>query len=120
MIDLTYFDPGFDKVILLKISTETSIYRLSGRRTCRSCRRVFNINTAPPKVKDICDVCGGELYQREDDTEEAIRRRLEIYYSDTQEVVEFFRNKGILLEIDAEPAPDAVFESVLAALNLKK
>jgi adenylate kinase len=118
-VDLAFFDPNFDKVILLNITPETSVYRLSGRRTCKKCGRIFNINTVPSKVAGICDVCGGELYQREDDTEESIRRRLNIYYSDTQEVIESLRQKGILVEIDAEPAPEIVFNRVLASLNLK-
>ena len=117
-IDLEYFDPGFDKVIFLKISPETAIARLSGRRTCRKCGKIYNVVTAPPRVADVCDVCGGELYQREDDTEEGIRKRLAVFYSDTQEVLEGFRAKGILIEIDAEPSPDSVFESVLKALEV--
>jgi adenylate kinase len=87
--------------------------------TCRNCGKVFNIISTPPQVENVCDVCGGELYQRDDDTEEAIKRRLEIFYTDTQEVIELFRNKGLLLEIDAETAPEVVFKSVLAALDLK-
>ncbi len=117
MIDLEYFDPGYDLVLFLKISPETTVYRLSNRRTCRNCNKVYNIITAPPKVENVCDVCGGELYQRKDDTEEAIRRRLAIFNSDTQEVLDHFRKQGKLIEIDGEPMPDEVFESVKKAVE---
>jgi adenylate kinase len=119
-VDLTFFDPGFDKVILLDISPEVSVYRLGGRRTCKKCGKIFNVNTVPPKVSGICDFCGGELYQREDDTEESIKRRLNIYYTDTQEVINTFKQKGLLLEIDGSGTPEEVLQLVLDALNLKK
>ena len=117
MIDLKYFDPGYDKVVVLDIKPETTISRLSNRRTCRKCGKVFNIVTVPPKVEGKCDECGGDLYQREDDTESAIKKRLEIYSTETREVVNHFRDKGILLNVDAEPAPEEVFASVVSALN---
>lgn len=116
-IDLEYFDPGFDKVILLEISPETSILRLSNRRTCRKCGKVFNLITVPPKKEGVCDECGGELYQRDDDTKEAINTRLSIFYHDTQEVLQIFKKRGILIEIDGEPAPEVVFQSVMSALK---
>lgn len=118
-IDLTYYDPGFDKVILLNIAPETSVYRLSGRRTCKKCGKIFNVNSVPPKVAGVCDACGGELYQREDDTEEAIRRRLSIYYTETQEVIDSFKRKGLLAEIDGSGSPEAVLNLVLTSLNLE-
>lgn len=116
-IDLTFFDPHFDKVILLNISPEISVYRLSGRRTCKKCGKIFNVNSIPPKVSGVCDICGGELYQREDDTAEAIKRRLNIYYTDTQKVIESFKQKGLLVEIDGSGTPDEVLNLVLAALQ---
>ncbi|HLC93753.1 MAG TPA: nucleoside monophosphate kinase [Patescibacteria group bacterium] len=119
MYDLQMFDPGFDKVLYLNISPETSVRRISNRRICSKCGRVYNIITVPPKESGICDICGGELIQREDDTEGAVRKRLDIYYTETQEVINFFKDKGVLLEIDAEGSPKLVFENVLAALALK-
>ncbi|OGC38362.1 hypothetical protein A3K42_00570 [candidate division WWE3 bacterium RBG_13_37_7] len=118
MIDLHYFDPQPDKVVLLNISRQTSLERLTNRRTCLQCGAVFNVKTVPPKQEGICDICGGKLEQREDDKPEAINNRLDIYYSDTQEVLNHFRDLGKLVEVDAEPEPKVVFESVLSALNL--
>jgi adenylate kinase len=117
MLNLSLFDPGFDKVITLVISPQTSIARLSNRRTCSKCGKVYNLVTLPPKVEGICDVCGGSLTQRDDDQEEAIKKRLDIYYHETKEVLEYFRNKGLLMEVDAEPLPDVIFEEVCRRLN---
>jgi adenylate kinase len=109
--DLELFDPGFDTVFNFVISPETSVYRLSNRRTCRNCGRVYNIVTVPPVTEGQCDVCGGELYQRSDDTEEAIKKRLEVYATETRQVLEKYRADGKLIEVDAEPAPEKVFQS---------
>src|SRR3989344_434880 len=114
---LEYFDPKFDKVIYLKISPETSVKRLSARRPCENCGRIYNIETIPPKTEGVCNVCGGRLMQREDDTPEAIIKRLEIFNEETMPVIDYFREKGVLLEINAETAPKEVFENVLRALN---
>ena len=116
--DLEYFDPKFDKVVYLKISPETSVKRLSARRTCENCGRIYNIETIPPKTEGVCNVCGGRLMQREDDTPEAIIKRLEIFNEETMPVIDYFREKGVLLEINAETAPKEVFENVLRALKI--
>jgi adenylate kinase len=118
MEDMQAFDPGFDKAILLTISTETTLIRLSGRRTCSQCGEVFNVVTMPPKKAGICDNCGGAVVQREDDKEEAILTRLSIYRTETQEVLDYLREKNILVEIDGEPSPEIVFENVKKSLNI--
>lgn len=117
MIDLHFYDPGFDKVILINISPETSVKRISSRRTCEDCGSVFNIISVPPKIEGICDNCGGKLSQREDDTEEAVKRRLEIYNTETSEVIEYFKKEGKLIEIDGEGSPEEVFNLALEALK---
>ncbi len=119
MIDVSFFEPPLDHMIYMKIPRETSLARLSSRRTCSICKKVFNIVSVPPKVEDVCDDCGGKLMQREDDTPVAINKRLDIFYTDTQLVLDYFRNKGILLEVDATPLPNEVFQNVLTILNLK-
>src|SRR3989344_3223611 len=115
--DLEYFDPNFDKVVFLNISPETSVKRLSSRRTCENCGRIYNIETVRPRTEGICNVCGGRLLRRKDDEPEAIIKRLEIFNEETTPVIDFFRKKGVLLEINAETAPKEVFENVLRALN---
>jgi len=116
--DLEYFDPNFDKVVFLNISPETSVKRLSSRRTCENCGRIYNIETVRPRTEGICNVCGGRLLRRKDDEPEAIIKRLEIFNEETTPVIDFFRKKGVLLEINAETAPKEVFENVLRALNI--
>ncbi len=117
MIDLHFYDPGFDRVVLIKISPETSVKRISSRRTCDDCGSVFNIVSVPPKIDGVCDECGGKLYQREDDTEEAVKRRLEIFNTETSEVIDHFKNEGKLVEIDGEGSPEEVFNLALEALK---
>ncbi|MBW6441688.1 nucleoside monophosphate kinase [Patescibacteria group bacterium] len=117
MIDLEYYDPGFDKVVYFNIPPELSVKRLSSRRTCESCGEIFNIITVPPKVDGVCDFCGGNLVQREDDTEEAVRRRLDIFNNKTMEVIDHFRAQGRLIEIDGSGTPEEVFQLVLPTLE---
>ena len=112
--DLEQFNPGFDVVLNISISEGTSIKRISGRRMCTSNGKIYNIYTLP---KEMLAECKGELVQRSDDTEEAVKTRLSIYYSETQEVLAYFREKGILREIDGEGTPDEVFDLALKALN---
>lgn len=116
-IDLKYYDPGFDKVVYLKIPEEESIKRLVSRRTCESCGAIFNTISVPSKVDGICDFCGGNLVQREDDTEEAIRKRLGIFYSETQETIDLFKKQGLLVEVDGTGTPEEVFELAKKALE---
>ena len=115
-VDLYYFDPDFDKAIYLSIPREISIGRIVSRRTCSKCGAIFNILTVPPKVEGICDICGGELLVRDDDTEEALNRRLEIFYTETMKVIDKFRNEGKLIEVDGSGTPEEVFQLVLKAL----
>ncbi len=116
MEDLDYFDPGFDKVIFINIFPETSVKRISSRRTCEKCGEIFNIVSMPPKVEGICDLCGGKLIQRDDDTEYAVKRRLDIFKEETIKVVDYFRKQGNLIEIDGEGSPEEVFQLVIKEL----
>lgn len=115
--DLNYFDPGFDKVVLLEISPETSLRRIFSRRTCEKCGAVYNIDSVPPKKEGICDVCGGKVVKRDDESEEITKRRLGIFYNETKETIGLYKKNGKLLEIDAEGTPNQVFDLVLKALG---
>jgi adenylate kinase len=117
MIDLEYFDPGFDKVIVLNLSEDSAIKRISGRRVCSNCKEMFNVYYVPSKVEGVCDKCGGDLIQRKDDTPEVVKRRYQVQWVDSQDVVLKFRNDGVLVEIDGEGSPDEVFTLVLNALK---
>lgn len=90
-------------VILLELSDEELIKRLSGRRKCEKCGKQYNINTLePPKVEGICDDCGGRLVQRADDTPETIKHRLEVYRNETQPLIEHYAYKGVLKRVNVE------------------
>lgn len=115
--NLQYYDPNFDKVIYLKIPPETSVKRIATRRTCEKCEAVFNLIAVPPKVPGVCDFCGGKLIQREDETEEATRRRLELFNTEAMETIDFYRRNGKLIEIDGEGSPEEVYELVTKALG---
>ncbi len=90
-----------DCVFLLDASEEAVVERLSGRRVCRKCGAIYHIKNHPPKVEGVCDICGGELYQRDDDKEETIRRRLRVYREQTAPLIDFYRKKGLLVEVNA-------------------
>jgi adenylate kinase len=107
---------GIDVVVDLEVSTEEVLRRLSSRRVCANCGTNFNLVEGPPKVEGRCDVCGGPLVQREDDTEEAIRRRLELYDSETVPLIAWYRRQGLLVSVDGTGTPDEVTERVLAAV----
>ena len=97
-----------DRVVLLEIGDEELVPRLTGRRVCRSCGRNYHVRFAPPTVAGRCDVCGGELYQRSDDEEATVRRRLQVYARETQPLVEHYRRQGLVETISAAGAVDEV------------
>jgi adenylate kinase len=112
-----FFDPNVNRVILIDISGETVMKRISGRRFCPKDDFNCNVYTLPPKKEGRCDKCGGELIQREDDTEEVIKHRLGVYKNDTLPVVDYYRKQGILIEVDGEGTPEEVLELILADLK---
>ena len=108
---------AIDKVIYIKVSEEELTKRLSGRWVCRNCQTPYHIISSPPKVWGKCDKCGGELYQRPDDTIEAIKKRLEVYFAETVPLIDYYTRVGKLLEIDGEGGVDEVGRRIVAALH---
>jgi adenylate kinase len=108
---------AIDKVIYIKVSEEELLKRLSGRWICRKCQTPYHEVSSPPKVAGICDKCGGELYQRADDNVETIRKRLEVYFSETAPLIEHYTKAGKLLEIKGEGSMEEISESIIAALQ---
>jgi adenylate kinase len=106
-----------DLVLELVVDHDEVIRRLSGRRTCRKCGRVWHIAFDPPSIPGRCDECGGELFQRDDDREETIRHRLEVYQLQTQPLISYYADEGILLGIDATGPVEDVTERALLALR---
>ena len=108
-----------DRVIYLSVPEDALIQRLAGRRTCRGCGTLYHLVFDPSQRPGICDDCRGELYQREDDREDIITARIETYKAQTAPLIEFYRDRGLLTEIDgvgrAEIIKDHVFESLGSA-----
>jgi len=109
-----------DRVALvpyISVPPEVLIERLSGRWTCRAQGHVYHQMYNPPKQDGVCDVDGSELYQREDDKPETVRRRIEVYMEQTSPLIEYYRGKGLLVELDGTQPIDVVTEALLAEIN---
>ena len=106
-----------DAVLELSIPADEIVARLSGRRTCRNCGKVWHVAFEPSAVDGICDLCQGELYQREDDKEEVITRRLEVFKEQTAPIVSFYRNEGLLITISASGSVADITERAISALS---
>jgi adenylate kinase len=104
-------------VLELKIDNEEIIKRLSGRRTCRGCGASSHVEFEKPKVAGVCDKCQGELYQREDDKEEVVARRLQIYAEQTEPIINFYSAKGLLKNISALGDVSSITEKAIASLK---
>ena len=106
-----------DVVLELVVDDDEVVRRLSGRRTCRSCGHIWHLDFDPPSAQGVCDICGGELFQRDDDKPETIRHRLEVYYEQTAPLVGYYAEARVLVGIDAMGPVDDVTERALAALR---
>jgi adenylate kinase len=100
------------KVLFFDVPNEVIIDRLSGRRVCSKCGAVYHVEYNPPKVEGVCDLCGGTLVQRDDDKEEVVRKRLEVYRKQTQPLIEFYQERGIIYKLDAGKGVEELFEEV--------
>jgi adenylate kinase len=114
---LLSLDTRLDVVLELVVDDDEVVRRLSGRRTCRRCGRIWHESFDPPSVAGICDDCGGELFQRDDDREETIRHRLEVYQEQTAPLVSFYADEGTLLGLDATGPVDEITDRALGALR---
>ena len=94
------------KVVNFEIKDEIVIRRLSTRRVCKACGANFNVLTLPPKVEGVCDKCGGELYQRDDDKQESILHRMDVYREQTEPLINFYKKKGKITDLDASIETD--------------
>jgi adenylate kinase len=106
-----------DGAVSLRAPTATLVARLSGRRTCRQCGTMYHARFNPPKRVGVCDRCGGELYQRDDDREETIEARMEVYERQSAPVYDHFRAQGLLREVDGTGSPEEVFRRSLRQLQ---
>ena len=110
-------DASVALVPYINADTETLLERLGGRWTCRNCQVVYHILFSPPREPGKCDACGGELYQRPDDTPATHRKRIEVYQDQTAPLIEFYRERGLLVEINGEADIEGVHADLLAAVE---
>jgi len=104
-------------VLNVEVSEDELIKRLTGRRSCKECGKVYHIIFNPPKNGDVCDVCGGELYQRDDDTVETVNNRLKVYREQTLPLIDYYRKEGLLKNVDGVKPVADVERSVIAVLE---
>jgi len=108
---------SIDVAINIALPREEVIKRLSSRRVCRECGKIYNLLYNPPQVNGICDACGGELFQRDDDKREVIENRYDVYMGATAPLINFYRERSLLKDIDGSQATDKVLEEILAFLS---
>lgn len=106
-----------DTVINIDVEKEELIKRAVGRRICRDCGAAFHVNFNPSKEEGVCDVCSGELYQRDDDTEETVSKRIEVYLDQTKPLIDYYSNEGIIANIDGKKSISEVFEDIIKVLG---
>ena len=104
-------------VLQFSLPDKVAVARLAGRRTCTHCERTFNVELKPPRVENVCDNCGGELVQRDDDLEETVRHRLEIFHRDTEPLKKFYWERGLLREVDAVGEVEEITRRAIAELG---
>ena len=106
-----------DVVIDIEVAKEELITRLTGRRVCKNCGASFHVVNIPPKQEGICDFCGGELFQRADDTVETVNNRIEVYNEQTMPLVDYYKNAGKLAVVNGELPLDTVFAEIVKAIG---
>ncbi len=108
-----------DKVVYIKVSEPELIKRLAGRWICRDCQTPYHEIDNPSKVKGKCDKCGGQLYQRADDTVETVKNRLKVFFAETAPLIEYYTKTGKLVEVNGEGTVDSITKSIIKALGDK-
>ena len=106
-----------DRTLAMMVPDAEIVKRISGRRTCRNCQTMYNVALDPPRQSGVCEKCGGELYQREDDSEQTVQHRLDVYNANTKPLLEYYSRAGILSQIDGIGTPADVEKRTIAALD---
>ncbi len=108
---------SIDVAINIELSREEVISRLSSRRVCRECGKIYNLLYNPPKVEGKCDACGGQLFQRDDDKREVIENRYDVYMEATSPLISFYEKRGLVKDVDGSQPTETVSQSILAILG---
>ena len=116
--ELKEHERRIDYVLFLSVPDIVLLRRIAGRQTCKTCGSIYNIYYFPSKRAEICDACGGKLYQRSDDSMETARHRLEVYFAQTMPLIEYYREQGNLIEIDGQREIMSVTSAMTSALGI--
>ena len=108
----------FDAVVSIEISEDEILRRMSGRRVCEACGSSYNVEAVPPRVEGVCDNCGGKLIQRKDDTPETVRERLKVYHTETEPLVGFYAQRGLLRNVAVNGTKEETAQAILAVVGL--
>ncbi len=108
---------NLDQVVNIEVDKSILVGRAVGRRICKDCGATFHIEFNPPKVENKCDICEGELYQRADDNEETVSKRIQVYLDQTKPLIDYYSKKGIISTINGEQSIEKVFEDITSALG---
>ncbi|SHF02221.1 adenylate kinase [Alkalibacter saccharofermentans] len=106
-----------DAVLNIEVDQDLLLQRITGRRICKSCGATYHVSFNPAKKEGVCDLCEGELYQRADDVEETVSKRLQVYNEQTQPLIEYYKGRGLLVDINGQQDIDRVFEDIKKALQ---
>lgn len=115
--ELKSLENSLDYVINIEVSKDQLVERAVGRRICKDCGATYHINFYTPDYEGLCDKCKGELYQREDDTEETVNKRIEVYLNQTKPLIDYYNNQNILVNIDGEQYMNEVFDDIVKELG---
>ena len=114
---LRNMDDRIDFALNIEVTDESIVERMSGRRACLNCGETYHLSYMPPRREGFCDRCGAPLVQREDDKAETVQKRLDVYHEQTQPLIDYYANEGILVQVDGLQDPDGVFDSIVAILG---
>jgi len=108
---------SLDAVINIKVDSQVLVSRITGRRICKDCGATYHIEFNPPAEEGVCDLCGGELYQRSDDNEDTVQNRIDVYNKQTAPLIEYYSKQDLIKTIDGEQAIDKVFTDIVKKLG---
>jgi len=114
---LSDMNSPLDVALSVDVDKDDLMKRLTGRRTCKSCQQMYNVHFSAPKKENVCDKCGAELYQRDDDKEDTIRNRLDVYEKSTAPLIDYYGSKGILKSVKGEGSIDDIFNQIVSILG---
>jgi len=114
---LSEMNSPLDIALSVDVDKDVLMKRLTGRRTCKSCQQMYNVHFSAPRKDGVCDKCGGELYQRDDDQEDTIKNRLDVYDKSTAPLIDYYGKKGILKSVEGVGNIDEIFNKVVSVLE---